>query len=116
MRSRRNLPVLAVARPVPAAVTPGFESALPKAFASPGLSLQQILSILRAYRWPTLAIVVTISVLMAGHQLRARCGGKHAYRGHRARRPVPGRQHLPVPFRVPQPDLVRRAGFAAPAG
>ena len=66
MRSRRNLPVLAVARPVPAAVTPGYETAQPNAFASPGLSLQQILSILRAYRWPTLAIVVTISVLMAG--------------------------------------------------
>ena len=66
MRSRRNLPVLAVARSVPAAVTPGFETALPNAFASQGLSLQQILSILRAYRLPTLAIVVAISVLMAG--------------------------------------------------
>lgn len=66
MRSRRNLPVLAVARSVPAAVTPGFETAPPNAFASQGLSLQQILSILRAYRLPTLAIVVAISVLMAG--------------------------------------------------
>ena len=66
MKSRRNLPVLAVARSVPAAVTPGFETALPKAFTSPGLSLQQILSILRAYRMPTLAIVVAFSVLMAG--------------------------------------------------
>ncbi len=66
MRSRRNLPVLAVARPVPAAVTPSNEAAFPKAFASPGLSLQQILSILRAYRLPTLVIVVAISVVMAG--------------------------------------------------
>jgi len=66
LRSRRNLPVLAVARPVPAAVTPSNEAAIPKAFASPGLSVQQILSILRAYRLPTLAIVVAISVVMAG--------------------------------------------------
>jgi protein tyrosine kinase modulator len=66
LRSRRNLPVLAVAHPVAAPVTQGHEAAIPKAFASPGLSLQQILSILRAYRWPTLAIVVGISVLMAG--------------------------------------------------
>jgi uncharacterized protein involved in exopolysaccharide biosynthesis len=58
--------VLAVARSVPAAVTPGFETAPANAFASQGLSLQQILSILRAYRLPTLAIVVAISVLMAG--------------------------------------------------
>jgi uncharacterized protein involved in exopolysaccharide biosynthesis len=58
--------VLAVARPVPAAVTPGNEAAIPKAFASPGLSVKQILSILRAYRRPTLVIVVAISVLMAG--------------------------------------------------
>ena len=66
MRSRRNLPVLAVVHPVPAAGTPSYETALPKAFASPGLSILQILSILRAYRLPTLVIVVTISVLMAG--------------------------------------------------
>jgi succinoglycan biosynthesis transport protein ExoP len=66
LRSRRNLPVLAVAHPAPAAVTPSYETALPKAFASPGLSILQILSILRAYRLPTLVIVVTISVLMAG--------------------------------------------------
>jgi uncharacterized protein involved in exopolysaccharide biosynthesis len=58
--------VLSVARPVPAAVTPSNEAAIPKAFASPGLSVQQILSILRAYRLPTLVIVVAISVLMAG--------------------------------------------------
>jgi len=58
--------VLAVARPVPGAVTPSNEAAFPKAFASPGLSIQQILSILRAYRLPTLVIVVAISVVMAG--------------------------------------------------
>jgi len=57
--------VLAVARPAPAAVTSGYETAQP-ALASPGLSLHQILSILHAYRLPTLAIVVAISVLMAG--------------------------------------------------
>jgi succinoglycan biosynthesis transport protein ExoP len=66
LRSRRNLPVLAVARPVPAAVAPSYEAALPHGFASPGLSPLQILSILRAYRLPTLIIVASISVLMAG--------------------------------------------------
>jgi uncharacterized protein involved in exopolysaccharide biosynthesis len=58
--------VLAVAHPVPAAVTPGHEAVLPQGFASPGLSPLQILSILRAYRLPTLIIVASISVLMAG--------------------------------------------------
>jgi succinoglycan biosynthesis transport protein ExoP len=66
LRSRRNLPVLAVARPVPAALAPSHEAALPQGFASPGLSPLQILSILRAYRLPTLIIVASISVLMAG--------------------------------------------------
>jgi polysaccharide biosynthesis transport protein len=66
LRSRRNLPVLAVANPVPAAVSPSHEAVLPQGFASPGLSPLQILSILRAYRLPTLIIVASISVLMAG--------------------------------------------------
>jgi uncharacterized protein involved in exopolysaccharide biosynthesis len=60
---RRNLPVLAVANPAPAAYTPSGEQALPEA---PGLSLVQIFSIIRAYRVPTIIIAVAISVLMAG--------------------------------------------------
>jgi uncharacterized protein involved in exopolysaccharide biosynthesis len=39
---------------------------LPPSFATPGLSLLQILSILRAYRMQSLIIVVVISVLMGG--------------------------------------------------
>ena len=67
MRSRRNLPVLAVANPAPVAYTPRPEAAaLPSSFATPGLSLLQIVSILRAYRLQTLLIVVAISVLAAG--------------------------------------------------
>jgi uncharacterized protein involved in exopolysaccharide biosynthesis len=58
--------VLAVARPVPAAVTPGNDTAIPRAFATPGLSVLQILSILRAYLRPTLVIAVSICVLSAG--------------------------------------------------
>ncbi len=66
MRSRRNLPVLAVAQPVPAAAPASYETALPQALASPGLSPMQILTILRAYRTTTLLIVIAISVVMAG--------------------------------------------------
>ena len=65
MKSRRNLPVLAVANPVPA-LAPGHETVLPQDFATPGLSLPQIFAILRAYRLQTLMIVVAISVLMGG--------------------------------------------------
>jgi uncharacterized protein involved in exopolysaccharide biosynthesis len=58
--------VLAVANPAPVAYSPSQETALPPSFATPGLSLLQIFSILRAYRLQTLMIVVAISVLMAG--------------------------------------------------
>ena len=66
MRSRRNLPVLAVAHPAPVAFAANREPALPPGFAAPGLSPLQILSILRAYRMQTLIIVVAITVLMGG--------------------------------------------------
>jgi polysaccharide biosynthesis transport protein len=66
LKSRRNLPILAVAHPVPAAVAIPHETTLPQSFATPGLSLLQIFSILRAYRLQTLMIVVAISLLMAG--------------------------------------------------
>lgn len=66
MRSRRKLPVLAVANPVPAIATPVHESTLPQSLATPGLSLLQIFSILRAYRLQTVIIVLAISVLMGG--------------------------------------------------
>ena len=65
MKSRRNLPVLAVANPAPI-LAPSREAVLPQNFATPGLSLPQIFSILRAYRMQTLIIVVAISVLMGG--------------------------------------------------
>jgi polysaccharide biosynthesis transport protein len=66
LRSRRNLPVLAVANPAPVAFTPSYEPALPPSLSTPGLSLLQIFSIVRAYRLPTLIIVIAISVLMGG--------------------------------------------------
>jgi succinoglycan biosynthesis transport protein ExoP len=66
LRSRRNLPVLAVANPAPVAFTPSYEPALPPSLSTPGLSLLQIFSIVRAYRIPTLIIVIAISVLMGG--------------------------------------------------
>jgi succinoglycan biosynthesis transport protein ExoP len=66
LRSRRNLPVLAVANPAPAAFTPSYETALPPSLSTPGLSLLQIFSILRAYRTPTLIIILAISALMGG--------------------------------------------------
>ncbi len=68
MRSRRNLPVLAVANPAPVAFSaqPSQESAFAQESAGPGLSMLQIFSILRAYRMQTLMIVIAISVLMAG--------------------------------------------------
>jgi succinoglycan biosynthesis transport protein ExoP len=66
LRSRRNLPVLAVANPAPVAFTPSHEPALPQSLTAPGISLLQIFSILRAYRLQTLLIVLAISVLMAG--------------------------------------------------
>jgi uncharacterized protein involved in exopolysaccharide biosynthesis len=56
---------LAVANPAPA-FTPSYELGLPPSLSTPGLSLLQIFSIIRAYRIPTLIIIVAISLLMAG--------------------------------------------------
>ncbi|MDP9014189.1 MAG: GumC family protein [Pseudomonadota bacterium] len=66
MRSHRNLPVLAVAKSTPAIYTASSEAPPLQGFASPGLSLQQVFSILRAYRLQTLMIIVAVSVVMAG--------------------------------------------------
>ncbi len=65
MRSRRNLPVLAVANPAPILSELRPEATLQNP-GSPGLSMLQVLSILRAYWKQTLMIVVAISVVMAG--------------------------------------------------
>jgi uncharacterized protein involved in exopolysaccharide biosynthesis len=56
---------LAVANPAPISFTPGQEPPLPS-LSAPGLSLLQIVLIVRAYRLTTLFIVVAISVLMGG--------------------------------------------------
>jgi len=56
---------LAVANPAPV-FTPSHEPALPQSLSTPGLSLLQIFSIFRAYRMPTLMIVIAISILMGG--------------------------------------------------
>lgn len=68
MRSRRTLPVLAVANPAPSAYAPQFaqDPGLSRESAGPGLSLLQVFSILRAYRTQTLIIVLAISALMGG--------------------------------------------------
>jgi uncharacterized protein involved in exopolysaccharide biosynthesis len=46
--------------------SPNQDPALTQGFSTPGLSLPQIVSILRAYRLQTLIILVAVSVLMAG--------------------------------------------------
>ena len=66
MKSRRNLPLLAAAKATPITVASNFEGSLPSSFATQGLSLMQVLSILRAYRKQTLMIIIAISVLTAG--------------------------------------------------
>ncbi|MDP9064746.1 MAG: GumC family protein [Pseudomonadota bacterium] len=66
MKSRRNLPILGVSHAAPVAYAPTLDTTLPASFASPGLSLVQILSILKAYWKQTLMIVVAFSVLMGG--------------------------------------------------
>ncbi len=62
MRLQRNLPVLAAA---PAQAMPTFEPVVPQSYASPGLSLMQVFSIVRAYRVHALIIAVVIVVLAA---------------------------------------------------
>ncbi|MDP8986242.1 MAG: Wzz/FepE/Etk N-terminal domain-containing protein [Pseudomonadota bacterium] len=66
MRSHRNLPVLAVSKSAPAIYTASSEVPPPQDFASAGLSLQQVLAILRAYKLQMLMIVLAISLLMGG--------------------------------------------------
>jgi len=66
LKARRNLPVLAVANPMPnVGATLAEEPSLPPEFDSPGLSLLQIYSILRAYRLQALIIAVVISLIAA---------------------------------------------------
>ena len=62
MRSRRNLPVLAVANPAPNTGPAIEESMVPQDLSAPGLSLLQIYSILRAYRIPALITALAISL------------------------------------------------------
>ncbi len=64
MRSRKNLPVLAVAQPMSGALAP--EPLLNQESAGPGLSALQIVCILRAYWKQTLIIVLGVSLVMAG--------------------------------------------------
>jgi polysaccharide biosynthesis transport protein len=67
LRSRRNLPVLTVANPMPvAAAGPVSEFVLPESSAAPGLSLMQIFSIVKAYRLQTLIIALAISMTIGG--------------------------------------------------
>ena len=66
MRSHRNLPVLAVSKSTPAIYAASSEAPPLHDFASSGLSLQQVLSILRAYKLQMLMIVLAISLLMGG--------------------------------------------------
>ena len=68
MKSRRNLPILAVSNPAPAAYAGAVavDTGLPQSFATPGLSLLQIFSILKAYRVQTLIIALVFSVVAAG--------------------------------------------------
>ena len=62
MRSRRVPAVLAVANPVSNMGPSASEAAIPPELASPGLSLLQIYSILRAFRVQALIIAVMISL------------------------------------------------------
>jgi uncharacterized protein involved in exopolysaccharide biosynthesis len=58
---------LAVANPAPVAYNPGpAEPAIPQSLSAPGLSLLQIVLIVRAHRVTTLIIVAAISFLMGG--------------------------------------------------
>jgi len=64
LKSRRNLPALAIANPVPA-VPVSFEPAgAAQDASSPGLSMPQVFTIVRAYWKQTLVIVLVFSVIM----------------------------------------------------
>jgi len=66
LKSRRNLPVLAVTKATAIPVSAGFDTALPQNFATAGLSLSQVLTILYAYWKQTLMIVFAVTVVTAG--------------------------------------------------
>jgi succinoglycan biosynthesis transport protein ExoP len=66
LKSRRNLPVLAVANPAPLGVTFSQDSGGMEESGAAGISMMQIFSILRAYRLQTLIIVLVISTASAG--------------------------------------------------
>ncbi len=63
MKSRRNLPALAIANPIPA-VPVSFDQSGGQETSSPGLSMPQVFTIVRAYWKQTLIIVLAFSVLM----------------------------------------------------
>jgi succinoglycan biosynthesis transport protein ExoP len=65
LKSRRNLPALAIANPTPAVPIMIDQPSGPDE-GSPGLSMMQITTILRAYRNQTVAIVLAIALLMGG--------------------------------------------------
>ncbi len=63
MKSRRNLPALAIANPVPA-VPVALEAVGAATEPSPGLSMPQVFTIVRAYWRQTLIIVLAFSLIM----------------------------------------------------
>jgi succinoglycan biosynthesis transport protein ExoP len=63
LKSRRNLPALAIANPVPA-VPVSFDQPVPQETASPGLSMPQVFTIVRAYWKQTLIIVLAFSLIV----------------------------------------------------
>lgn len=60
------MPVLSVGRADIAAAGPAETNLVLQDAEGPGLSMAQILSIVRAYRWQTLTIAATITLLVAG--------------------------------------------------
>ncbi len=65
MRSVKKLPVLAVSSEALIGPPPGGASSIPAQFATPGLSLLQIVSILKAYRRHALLIAAAVIALTA---------------------------------------------------
>jgi succinoglycan biosynthesis transport protein ExoP len=63
LKSRRNLPALGIVNPVPA-IPVSFDQAPPPETGSPGLSMPQVFTIVRAYWKQTLIIVLAFSVVM----------------------------------------------------
>lgn len=66
MRFPRNLPVLSVAAPSPATdIGPAVGPVIPQQYSTPGLSLLQVFSIIKAYRNHALVIGLTVVALCA---------------------------------------------------